>query len=203
MFTGIVQGKGILISSKCYKDFKTYKIKFPYNLIKGLKKGYSVANNGCCLSVTCINKNIVSFDLVKETLLSTNLGSLHVGDEINLERAVKYGSEIGGHIMSGHIMTLAAVYKVVKKEKNIQMLFKLLKDDYCKFIVHKGFIGIDGISLTLGNIDYDVFSVNLIPETVENTNILNRNVGDIVNIEIDYYVYLFFKNFKKILYYNN
>lgn len=185
MFTGIVKGKGILISLKDDINFRTYTIQFPNELLYDLKTGISISNNGCCLSVTYINEDKVSFDLIKETLELTNLGSLKLGDMINLERSVKYSDEIGGHLMSGHIITTAEIDNISKSNNNLQIWFYLHNKHIMKYILNKGFIGVDGISLTVGGVVNDRFYVNLIPETIVRTTIAEKKLGEKVNVEID------------------
>ncbi|MFS9538841.1 riboflavin synthase subunit alpha, partial [Klebsiella pneumoniae] len=145
----------------------------------------SVANNGCCLTVTEINGARISFDLMKETLRITNLGDIQVGDEVNVERAAKFSDEIGGHLMSGHIMTTAEIVKILTSENNRQIWFKVQDPTLMKYILYKGFIGIDGISLTVGEVTATRFCVHLIPETLQRTTLGAKKLGDRVNIEID------------------
>ncbi|MBF3314057.1 riboflavin synthase, partial [Leptospira borgpetersenii serovar Hardjo-bovis] len=102
-------------------NFRTHVVELPDELLPGLETGASVAHNGCCLTVTEINGNRVSFDLMKETLRITNLGDLQTGDVVNIERAAKFSDEIGGHLMSGHIMTTAEVAKILTSENNRQI----------------------------------------------------------------------------------
>ncbi|OAT21509.1 riboflavin synthase [Proteus myxofaciens] len=185
MFTGIVQGKGQVIAIEDKGDFRTHIIELSPELTKNLELGASVANNGCCLTVTHINDNQISFDLVKETLRLTNLGELTVGSFVNIERAAKYGDEIGGHVMSGHIATTAEIAKIVKSENNLQVWFRLFDKELMKYILHKGFVGIDGISLTIGEVVNNRFCVHLIPETRDRTTLGYKRLGDKVNIELD------------------
>ncbi len=184
MFTGIVQGTAEVVDILEKENFRTHQIRLPEADCKGLKKGASVAHNGCCLTVTHITGNLISFDLMQETLRVTNLGSLQLGDSINFERAARFGDEIGGHQMSGHIICTAEVVQVIESENNRQIRFRL-PENLKKYIFTKGYIGIDGISLTVGNVAADEFEVNLIPETLQRTNIGGRQPGDLVNIEID------------------
>lgn len=146
-------------------------------MLDGLETGASVAHNGCCLTVTEINGNHVSFDLMKETLRITNLGDLKVGDWVNVERAAKFSDEIGGHLMSGHIMTTAEVAKILTSENNRQIWFKVQDSQLMKYILYKGFIGIDGISLTVGEVTPTRFCVHLIPETLERTTLGKKNLA--------------------------
>jgi riboflavin synthase len=184
MFTGIVQGTAPVLQIIKKDRFQTHIIELPEQLLDGLEPGASVAHNGCCLTVTHIEANRVSFDLMQETLNVTNLGALSTGDRVNIERAARFGDEIGGHQMSGHIICTAIVTEVIRTDDNCQIWFELPRQ-YRKFIFTKGYIGIDGISLTIGDVEQNRFNVNLIPETLERTNIGSRQPGDHVNIEID------------------
>ncbi len=184
MFTGIVQDTAPVVEIIKKKDFQTHVIEFKDTLLKGIETGASVAHNGCCLTVTKVKGHLVSFDLMQETLQVTNLGDLNVGSRVNIERAACFGDEIGGHQMSGHILFTANVIEVVNSENNCQIWFKI-PQKYQRFIFSKGYIGIDGISLTIGEVKDSTFNVNLIPETLQRTNLDSRNPGDRINIEID------------------
>jgi riboflavin synthase len=184
MFTGIIQGTAEVVDIIEKRDFRTHTVRLPAAMLTGLQPGASVAHNGCCLTVTAIDGERVSFDLMAETLRITNLGLLKVGDRVNVERAARFGDEIGGHAMSGHIMATAEVSHVLKSENNRQLWFRVPQSLH-KYIFTKGYIGIDGISLTIGEVRDGEFSVNLIPETLTRTNIGGRAPGDHVNIEID------------------
>lgn len=185
MFTGIVQGVAKIIAIDEKPNFRTHVVALPPELLPGLETGASVAHNGCCLTVTHIDGDKVSFDLMKETLRITNLGELVPGDLVNIERAAKFSDEIGGHLMSGHIMTTAEVSKILTSENNRQIWFKPQDPTLLKYILHKGFIGIDGISLTVGEVTATRFCVHLIPETLQRTTLGNKKLGQRVNIEID------------------
>ncbi|NIY46679.1 riboflavin synthase subunit alpha [Cedecea colo] len=185
MFTGIVQGTATLVSIDEKPNFRTHVIEMPAAMLPGLETGASVAHNGCCLTVTEIDGNRVSFDLMKETLRITNLGTLIVGDSVNVERAAKFNDEIGGHLMSGHIMTTAEVAKILTSENNRQIWFKIRDKSLMKYILHKGYVGIDGISLTVGEVTASRFCVHLIPETLQRTTLGSKKLGSRINIEID------------------
>lgn len=184
MFTGIVQGTAEVVEIIEKSDFRTHIVRLPDAMLAGLEPGASVAHNGCCLTVTRIDGNRVAFDLMQETLKVTNLGELVVGSRVNVERAARFGDEIGGHAMSGHILGTAKVSRVIESENNRQIWFRI-PSQWRKYIFTKGYIGIDGISLTIGDVEGDEFNVNLIPETLQRTNIGTRRVGDSINIEID------------------
>ncbi|MBG6248310.1 MULTISPECIES: riboflavin synthase subunit alpha [Symbiopectobacterium] len=185
MFTGIVQGTAPVVSIDEKTNFRTHVVKLPPELLTGLVTGASIANNGCCLTVTAIDGDRVSFDLMKETLRLTNLGDITLGDLVNIERAAKYGDEIGGHVMSGHIMFTAEVFKILTSENNHQIWFRLSDESQMKYVLHKGFIGIDGISLTVGEVTRSRFCVHLIPETLQRTTLGQKRLGNRINIEID------------------
>lgn len=177
MFTGIVQGTAKIVSIQDKANFRTQIVKMPQEMLKGLEIGASVANNGVCLTVTEINQDCVSFDLMAETLRITNLGELQPGDLVNIERAMQMGSEIGGHILSGHVYCTASVKQIFSSENNRQIWFELPDMATMKYILPKGFIAIDGISLTIGEVKGQTFCVNLIPETLNRTLIGTREVG--------------------------
>lgn len=185
MFTGIVQGTAPLVAIDEKPNFRTHVIDMPADLLPGLELGASVAHNGCCLTVTAIEGSLVSFDLIKETLRLTNLGALAIGDQVNVERAAKFSDEIGGHLMSGHIICTAEIAKIHTSENNRQIWFQIPDATLMKYVLHKGFIGIDGISLTIGEVINNRFCVHLIPETLERTTLGKKRLGDRVNIEID------------------
>jgi len=185
MFTGIVQGTAPVVSIDEKSNFRTHVVKFPQELLPDLELGASVAHNGCCLTVTKMEGDLVSFDLMKETLRITNLGDVTVGSVVNLERAAKFSDEIGGHLMSGHIICTAEIVKILTSENNRQIWFKMPNPELMKYVLHKGFIGIDGISLTIGEVTKSRFCVHLIPETLQRTTLGVKRLGDKVNIEID------------------
>jgi len=185
MFTGIVQGTAKVVSIDEKPNFRTHIVEMPEHLLDGIETGASIAHNGCCLTVTEINGDRISFDLMKETLRITNLGELKEGDVVNVERAARFNDEIGGHLMSGHIMTTAEVAKILASENNRQIWFKVQDSSLMKYILYKGFIGIDGISLTVGEVTPTRFCVHLIPETLQRTTLGKKKLGEKVNIEID------------------
>ncbi len=185
MFTGIVQGTAQIQSIVEKANFRTHTVKMPQELLADLEIGASVAHNGVCLTVTKIDGDSVSFDLMTETLRITNLGGLKTGDWVNIERAMKFGAEVGGHILSGHVYCTAKVVQRIPSENNLQIWFELPTPEVMKYILTKGFIAVDGISLTVSEVKENRFSVNLIPETIHRTLIAKREVGDWVNIEID------------------
>lgn len=184
MFTGIVQGTAEVVEIIEKEDFRTHRLRLAPRLAEGLTPGASVAHNGCCLTLTAIEGDLAGFDLMRETLRVTNLGELREGDRVNVERAARFGDEIGGHQMSGHILCTAEVIEVIESPNNRRIWFQL-PDHLVRYLFPKGYIGVDGISLTIGEVDGPRFDVNLIPETLTRTTIGARKAGDRVNIEID------------------
>ena len=185
MFTGIVQGMGKITDiAQPSPDFRTHTVELPPEIADNLQTGASVANNGCCLTITRIDGNKVSFDLMDETLRKTNLGSLKVGDSVNLERAARFGDEIGGHVMSGHIIATTPISHIEQNAHNRTLYFRL-PPQLAAYILPKGFIGLDGCSLTIGDVTAQEFNVHLIPETLQRTLFGSREAGDSINIEID------------------
>jgi riboflavin synthase len=184
MFTGIVQDVGIVVAIEEREQLHTHVVSMSPAMREGLTPGASVSHNGCCLTVTAIEGENVSFDLMRETLRLTNLGGLVVGGRVNLERAARFGDEIGGHAMSGHIMGMAKLVEIDEAPNNRRLWFEL-PEGLARFVFDKGYIGIDGISLTIGAVEAGRFCVNLIPETLVRTTIGERVPGDRVNLEID------------------
>ena len=185
MFTGIVQDMGTIVRiDQPAPDFRSHTVALPPEMAHGLQIGASVAHNGCCLTVTHTEGNLARFDLMAETLAKTNLGSLKTGDSVNLERAARFGDEIGGHVMSGHIMTQTEITRIEQNEHNRTLFFRL-PPGIAPYVFTKGFIGLDGCSLTIGDVSADEFNVHLIPETLQRTLFGSRQAGDSINIEID------------------
>ncbi|MFQ0976908.1 riboflavin synthase subunit alpha [Vibrio campbellii] len=184
MFTGIVQGTAKVVHIDKKDRFQTHVLVLEGALNEGLEIGASVAHNGCCLTVTKIEGTQISFDLMQATLALTNLGELEEGDSVNIERAAKFGDEIGGHSMSGHISLMAEISKVIDTPNNRTIWFTLPQESM-KYVLSKGYIGLDGCSLTIGEVEDNRFSVHLIPETLERTLFGRRQAGEKINVEFD------------------
>ncbi|ASP16855.1 riboflavin synthase, alpha subunit [Neisseria sp. oral taxon 020 str. F0370] len=185
MFTGIVQGIGRIVSvEQPAADFRTHTVELPEHMAHGLQPGASVAHNGCCLTITETGGRLAKFDLMGETLAKTNLGRLKEGDAVNLERAARFGDEIGGHLMSGHITATTTVTRIERNGLNTTVWFAL-PAALRPYILPKGFVGLDGCSLTVGQVSDTEFNVHLIPETLQRTLFGTRQEGDEINLEID------------------
>ena len=182
MFTGIVQGRGEIVSIESGNEITTLRIRVPST--EGLAIGASISIDGVCLTATEFAEGIVSFDVIPETLEKTTLGELEVGGLVNVERSLRYGDEVGGHLLSGHIIGRGLISKADRVGDGAQYTI-LSPPDVRKYIVSKGYVGIDGISLTIGDVHDDAFDLHLIPETLRLTTLGVKQVGDAVNLEID------------------
>ncbi len=184
MFSGIVSHKSKVLKVESFSDFVRIHISTPKNFNKGLKKGASVSVNGVCLTSKDNGSKNLKFDVIEETLLKTNLKHILKGDIVNLERSIKASSEIGGHLMSGHIHFTGEVKKIFEKENTKDMKISISKE-YSDYILEKGYIAINGCSLTVGKVLKNQFNIHLIPETLKVTNLEKLEENDLVNVEID------------------
>lgn len=186
MFTGIIEGIGQVIKIE-KKTSNRSAVKMTVDLgkhAKGLKIGQSVALNGVCLTVTGISNSKCNFEMIEETTKKTDLGNLKEGGVINIERSLKVGDRMEGHFVLGHVDGVGIIKKIERKPKEIKIWFEIPKN-LAKFVVQKGSIAIDGISLTVVDVQKNLASVCLIPHTVDVTNFHTRKIGDKVNIETD------------------
>ncbi len=186
MFTGIIEGicKVTKISQNT-KNRSAFQITVDLGKhTKGLKIGQSVALNGVCLSVTKISKNKCNFEMIDETIKKTDLGNLRLGEKVNIERSLKVGDSMEGHFVLGHVDGVGTISKIEKKPKEVKVWFKIPKN-LQKFVVKKGSIALDGISLTVVDVNKNTASVCLIPQTMKVTNFQSKKVGGKINIETD------------------
>lgn len=188
MFTGIVEEAGEVIEIIQKPNHRRLKLSARHILEK-LKMGDSVACNGCCLTVAelDITQKIISFDLLKETLQRTNLGSLKKGDLINLERPMRPSDRLGGHMVSGHIDGIGKIVrwqKIASDWADYELQIEAPEGSEA-YLVPKGSICVDGISLTVGEVEKNRFNVWIIPHTYGITNLRSRKLGDSVNLEFD------------------
>ncbi len=188
MFTGIVHGAGKIVSIEDHAALRTFEIEFPERFCEGLAIGASVSIDGVCLTVVkIISSTRASFDAMFQSLKITTLGEYFVGQRVNVERAAKEGAEIGGHPLSGHVDFSATIDKVsVMIEGNMMMRFSV-PPDFMRYIFPKGYIAVNGTSLTVSDVDRGAnwFEVWLIPETRRVTTFEEKKVADKVNIEIE------------------
>ncbi|MBI5024320.1 MAG: riboflavin synthase [Candidatus Omnitrophica bacterium] len=183
MFNGIVEEIGIVDALERRKNLSVLKVR-ACKVLQGTKPGDSIAVEGVCLTVTKKKKNILAFDMMRETVNKTLLGQLRRGDKVNLERALKAGSRVSGHFVTGHIDRVGRVEQRIV-EANYEELSIRLPKGLGKYIVPKGSVALDGVSLTVGKVSKDRFSVYLIPFTRQVTTLGVKKKGDPVNIETD------------------
>lgn len=184
MFTGIVQGVATIREVSTAPGLNTYAIQLPADRTEGVTIGASVSINGACLTVTRQEGDCLYFDAMQETLRLTTLGKLTQGDRVNFERAARIGDEIGGHLLSGHVHTTATVASIERPENNVTIEFEV-PEAWARYIFPKGYIAINGASLTIGEVAGNRFNVHLIPETLRATTFGDIREGDVTNIEID------------------
>ncbi len=185
MFTGIVEGTGKVKKLSRSKNRSALQISIDLGKnSKGLKLGQSVALNGVCLTVIGRKKTTCNFEMIEETAKKTDLGNLRPESIVNVERSLKAGERLEGHFVLGHVDGTGVIKKIIKKPKEVQIWFAVPKN-LSKYIVKKGSIAIDGISLTVVDVQKNQVSVCLIPHTIKITNFKTKKIGDKVNIETD------------------
>lgn len=186
MFTGIVEGIGkILKIEKNPKNRSAVHVTVDLgSSSKGLKIGQSVAINGVCLTVTKVDKSKCNFEMIDETTKKTDLGNLKIGSVVNIERSLKAGDRLEGHFVLGHVDGVGIIKKIESKPKEVQIWFEIPKS-LSKYVVKKGSIAVDGISLTVVDVKKNLVSVCLIPHTIDVTNFHTKKIGDKINIETD------------------
>ena len=194
MFTGIVQTKATVIAFDGDDKFRKITLSVANEYLEKLNIGASIAINGVCLTVTDFETHSndvvgqVQFDVIDETLVKTNLSQIEVGHKVNFERSMTFGTELGGHIVSGHIHTKAKITDINYNQDNCKMSLRVDKE-WMKYILHKGFVSVNGCSLTVGNVRDNGFDLHLIPETLNITNLGKAEIGDDFNIEVDQQTY--------------
>ena len=198
MFTGIVTAQGLIKRIQNQPNYTTLSIKAPKGFAQNLKRGASVAINGVCLTVKKGSTNHLEFDVITETLDKTNLKLLNKNEKVNLERSMVATSEIGGHLVSGHIFGVGVIKSINDrgdtKDLRIQAPAAMMQ-----YLFYKGYIALNGCSLTVGKVLKSSFNIHLIPETIKVTNFQSLQKGDLVNIEIDQTTVNTVETIKKIM----
>lgn len=186
MFTGIIQGMATAKNIEKKPGLTRFALEMPEGFSHGVKHGASIAVDGCCLTASEINGDTITFDAMEETLRLTTIGEITEGSRVNVERSFHVGDEVGGHIVSGHVSGKAKIVKIETPENNHVVTFQV-PPQFMKYIFSKGFIALDGASLTTVDVDkkQGIFTVWLIPETLMLTTFGFKTVGDEVNVEID------------------
>jgi riboflavin synthase len=186
MFTGIVRGIGKIASIQSLPGLTQFSISIDPDLLKDLEVGASIAIDGTCLTVVSFTSDKVVFDAIQETLDKTNMKFLKVGDLVNVERAARFGDEIGGHVLSGHIYGTAMIQSIKRTDNNCAVSLKC-PVEWTNYLFPKGYIALNGASLTLVDVDKEngSFSVHLIPETLKKTTFGTKKEQDFVNVELE------------------
>ena len=185
MFTGIVQGTGKV--EKLEESENQSAVRMTVNLgrhSRGLKTGQSVALNGVCLTATKVSGTRCVFEMIGETMQKTDLGSLGPGDAVNLERSLRANQRLEGHFVLGHVDGVGTIKEIKDTPKEVQIVIRIPRE-LSRYVVKKGSIAVDGVSLTVTDIRGLLVSVSLIPHTISVTNFKTRRKGDKVNIETD------------------
>ena len=184
MFSGIVQTVGKIESIKDKNHIKTIRIETHGDYLKDIAIGQSVSVDGVCLSLVKKNNEYCEFEAVEETINRTTLGSYKQGTKVNLEKSLKFGDTVGGHFVSGHIHTRGRIVEVelVGESKNILVE---IEEKWIKYLTEKGYISVNGASITIGKVSKNTFYVHLIPETLKTTNLDELIYDNYVNLEFD------------------
>ena len=183
MFTGIVHGMATVTELERKERALKVMVELDEHTL-GLMRGASVALAGVCLTAVTINASSVTFDLMGETLNKTTLGALQLGERVNVERSARIGDEIGGHLISGHIAGVIVISALENPVDN-HVLTLTCNPSWMPYLLHKGFVALDGCSLTIVDVGSDWFTVHLVPETLARTSFGYKQVGALVNLEID------------------
>ena len=187
MFTGIVQEIGEIKECNKTSSGKSIEIYATSSFTENLQEGASVSVNGVCLTVVSSNNKSMIFDVIKETLRITNLDGIKIGSTVNLERSLKYGDEVGGHLLSGHV-SCKGKSQLIQNNGEVELRVECPKE-WIDYVLLKGYVAINGASLTVAKKGRDSFSVYLIPETLGATNLSQCSEESFLNIEIDQSTY--------------
>ena len=183
MFTGIVAGISQITAIEDGEEIRSFVVDLA-GFDEGLEVGASVALDGVCMTVVSIEGTAVRFDAIPETLERTTLGGLVTEDWVNVERSLRMGDELGGHILSGHILMTARILQRTERGEGVDLLIEN-PTQAIPYILEKGYVAVDGMSLTVGEVSESSFALHIIPETLRVTTIGEKQVGHSVNIEID------------------
>jgi riboflavin synthase len=183
VFTGLVEERGTIVALDELSDSVRLTVRGPL-VTSDAGHGDSIAVNGVCLTVVAQREDSFTADVMRETLVRSSLGSLNAGDDVNLERAARMDARIGGHLVQGHVDGTAEVL-VISPSENWTLIKFSLPSELGRYVVDKGSITVDGVSLTVVEAGEDFFTVSLIPETLSATTLGSRMVGDLVNLEVD------------------
>jgi len=183
MFTGIVAAACEVVATEQGEEIRSIIVNLSGH-DQDLEIGASVAIDGVCMTVVTTQDGRVQFEAIPETLERTTIGFLRQGSRVNIERSLRMGDELGGHILSGHVMSTARILQRTERGEGIDLLIEH-QDDTKQYILEKGYVAVDGMSLTVGEVHSEGFNLHIIPETLRVTTIGEKSEGDFVNIEVD------------------
>ena len=183
MYTGIVAGKAPIVNIDEGDGIRSFTVDLT-GFEDGLEIGASVALDGVCMTVVEIDSGQIGFDAIQETLERTTLADRSTGDVLNVERSLKMGDELGGHLLSGHVMCTAEIIERNEGGEGVDLRISM-PDEARPYILEKGYVAVDGMSLTVGRVNESSFGLHIIPETLRVTTIGQKEVGQSVNIEVD------------------
>ena len=183
MFTGIVAAACEVVATEQGDEVRSILVNLRGH-DEDLEIGASVAIDGVCMTVVSSQDGRVKIEAIPETLERTTIGFLRQGSRVNIERSLRMGDELGGHILSGHVMSTARILQRTEKGEGIDLLIEH-QDDTKPYILEKGYVAVDGMSLTVGEVHSEGFNLHIIPETLRITTIGEKSEGDFVNIEVD------------------
>ncbi len=183
MFTGIIEeiGTVVMFVRRPHSANLSISLKRSFN---DVELGHSISVNGVCLTVTEISRNILSFNVSDESLHVSTLSQLKVGQKVNLERALTLAGRLGGHMMTGHIDGQIELKGKIARDEGYELMFSV-PSNLRKYIIEKGSVGLDGVSLTVAKINSDGFSVMIIPHTAKHSSLVQKQIGDKINFEAD------------------
>ena len=184
MFTGIIQSTGKIISITPNDVDTCLSVDVGGMPFDDVEMGESISINGACMTVVAFDENSFSVDVSKESLAMTTLGRLKTGSAVNLERAMRLSDRLGGHLVSGHVDGVGQITQRITEGRSIKFGIRV-PDELAKYIAHKGSVCIDGVSLTVNEVNNSEFSLQIIPHTLQETIFSDYSVGDDVNIEVD------------------
>jgi riboflavin synthase len=183
MFSGIVEGTAILLSSKQHDGIVHLKLEMPFDPLD-VKRGDSICVSGVCLTAVNIEGRVLSFEVMPETIKRTSLGRVPVKGRLNVERSLQVGGRVHGHFVFGHIDGVSTLTSRTENGGSVEFVFSI-PEGLRKYFAHKGSVSINGVSLTLGEITKETFKVYLIPHTLATTTLGQLQVGEVANIEVD------------------
>lgn len=183
MFTGIIEETGRIGAIRTSADGAKMTVR-ANRVLGGTKEGDSIAVNGTCLTVTALSGGSFDVDMAPETLSRTNLGDLAVGDAVNLERSLTPDARLGGHFVQGHVDSTGTLRSMRRDGESLRVEISL-SEDLVRYLAPKGYVAVDGVSLTVVNVRDDGFSIMLVPYTLEHITLPDKTIGESVNVEVD------------------